>query len=180
MVLLQCIPGKANAQNPPAIKNDTPKYEKGDPPQITGEMIFINSFRGRSNLIDDMKQIDSEFVFKRAPDRNGLQVYSATDPYSTSFEIVGNEKDVKTLKWTVVLTRDKDLNAKELIRLTRFVQVMEGADAMLWLSNEVRTKVGMNPLLELTETKEFFKGREMTFDYNPKLPGISVTIALKK
>jgi hypothetical protein len=177
--LLQAVPGKTYAQNPPIIKTDTATKADDGPPKI-GELVFINQMRGAHDLTYNMVDIDSDFVFKQTPDANGLILYSATDKYLTSVEIVGNGRDIKTAKWTIVFTKDKDVNTKELFRMTRFTQIIEGAEAVQWMADIAKDKIAAHPLDDYTETKEFIEGREITFDFKPKLIRASVTITFKK
>jgi len=153
--------GSAYAQTPPMVK----ELEVADP-----------SLSMRSGLIPLLTNIDSDFVFKQGPDVDGLPMYSATDRYNTSVEIIGTDNDIKIAKWTATFTSNRDVNIKEVFRMASFVQLMVNQEAVQWFSDQFKNNIKDHPLDDYTETKEFIKGRKIRFDYNPRLRKTSMTV----
>jgi len=179
MFLLLGIIAQANAQNPTTVNTDTNKIYKEVPP-AEAQLAFIDQLHSRSDLVNGLKEIDPGFVFKQDKEVNGMPVYSATNNYNASVEIIGNDNDLKTAKWTFGISPDKAANSEGFYRMARFTQLMEGEQGVLWLTQKAKENVKGHPSDDFTETKEFIKGRVVTFDYRPKLSLASITIAFKK
>ncbi|MGN6638917.1 MAG: hypothetical protein ACTHJ8_08390 [Mucilaginibacter sp.] len=176
--ILQAANFSVRAQNRPVIKNDTSKGERNSPPRIS-ELKVADPINSRSGLMAFIMPLDSDFVFKQGADVNGLQEFSATDRYNTSVEIIGSEYDVKTVKWTITFTTNRDVNIKEVFRLANFLQGIAGQDAVQWLSDQHKKNLAAHPMDDYTETKEF-GNRKIKFDYVPRLRYTSMMVFMQK
>jgi hypothetical protein len=157
-------------------KDSTIKYKEGPTLQPLEIADPVNS---RSGLMAFIRPLDSDFVFKQGANVDGLEEFSATDRYNTSVEIIGSENDIKTVKWTIRFTANRDVNIKETFRLANFLDIVAGSEAVDWLSNQHKNNLAAHPLDDYTETKEF-GSRKIKFDYLPRLRYTSMTVFMKK
>jgi hypothetical protein len=177
ILIVQAAASTAYAQStPPAVKDPG---TQGPPPTVMSLEVADPMFSSRYGMESFLRQLDSEFVFKQGPNVNGQEEFSATDSHNTSAEIIGSERDMQTVKWTIGFNTDRDVNLKETYRLANFLNTVAGQEAVQWFYNQTPKNLKAHPLDDYTETKEF-DGRNIKFEYRPKLRQASMTVFMKK
>lgn len=130
--LFMCLAICGFAQN-----NPPPVAQEGKPPTIE-DLKVAGPYQGLGNRLTLIKYIsssDSDFVFKRRDDVDGNPNYYASDRYSTSVELVGNDDEIMMAKWTFNFVPDKNVDFKEIERMSYFAKIIGGKDGFDWLSN---------------------------------------------
>jgi len=133
----------------------------------------------RAGLIRYISSADSDFVFKRRDDVSGKPDYFASDRYSTSVELVGNDDEIIMAKWTMsFVTNNESVNAKELDRINYFAGLME-PNHPEWFANFYKKIIG-NLKEEYSETNEFASmSRTGVLNYNPQSRKMTLTVTFK-
>lgn len=158
------------AQNSPAPNSNRPP---------TVDELRVTTIKGlgdRATLIKYVSSADSDFVFKRLDDVDGKPDYYASDRYSTSVDMVGQDDEVVMIKWTFNFVADNNADVKELDRMSYFATIMGEPNGAEWFANFYKKFIS-SPREPYTETKEFprmnWKG---VFNYSPTKRCISLTM----
>lgn len=148
------------------------------------EELIVSDMKGlgdRAGLIRYIRSADSDFVFKRRGDIDGKPDYYASDRYSTSVELTGNDDEIIMVKWTMsFVSGNEPANKQELDRMSYMEMLMGDMKDREWFPNFYKKIIG-NPNEGYTETKEFAQMRKIAvLKYNPQLRNMTLTVTVKE
>lgn len=103
----------------------TSAQQKGDPPTVK-EAFQIT----RSDLIGRIVSSDSLMMFKEEQKINGLPNYFGVDNYKSTVQLIGNDKELQSARFTFVFTTDKGVNRLQYMRMSYFVFSIAGQNGL--------------------------------------------------
>jgi len=162
---------------------NSPQPSREDKPP-TIEELRVGPMKGlgdRAGLIRYISSADSDFVFKRRDDVDGKPDFYASDRYTTSVELIGNDDEVIMARWTFnFVSHNEAANIKELDRMRYFAMIMAEPDGAEWFVNFYKQFIS-NLTMPYSVTKELARmNRVGELVYNPGKRCITLTMTYKK
>jgi hypothetical protein len=114
----------------------------------------------RTALIQWSKKINPDLEFSEVGRVDGLPAYEARDKYKTIVELVGEEKLLKSAKWTYTFTPDAELNKKLVMNITYFAYIFEPKQMPDWIKKEME--------LVSKDLKKEFVGEKQMIGFNKR------------
>lgn len=143
---------------------------QGPPPQIASGLEIT-----RSQIIKVVKEIDTSFIFKQEKEINNSPSYLAVNTHYTSVELIGEEKELKSVRWLFTLNNDITANKQAILNMCYFMYFIGREKGKVWL-NERLIAMSKNLKTEYTsEEKVLDFNRKAQFIYSAKQKMMSLT-----
>jgi hypothetical protein len=155
----------------------TKAQEKGEPPAV--KELLTGAFQiTRNDLIAKIVSSDSLMVFKSGEDTNGYHNYVGIDNYNSNVQLVGDNNNLRSAKFTFFFTTDHDINKLQYMRMSYFVFTVAGKTGLYWFygPSEEFSKKTTEPITEHKELELL----NADFKYEPKDKAISVNFTNRK
>ncbi|RWY47916.1 hypothetical protein [Mucilaginibacter gilvus] len=149
----------------------TKAQQQGDPPTV--RELVVGAFQiTRTNLISLIISSDSLMVFKTEKKVNGLDNYIGVDNYKSTVQLIGDDKDLQSARFTFAFTTEHDVNKLQYMRMSYFVVSIAGKSGLDWFYGP-SGKFSKNPTEAINEHQQL-DYLNADFKYDPKDKAISI------